>query len=163
MTHDHDNSASETFKTFHISLWGKGDWVIGWPVTSDHGNSSLKSRHVQKTFSDFLRATFPCTQTPCRWNIANIYQRERATVGKDMLEKAENKKYYFILTTGLSKTKVRRNWLQHLKMPSNHSNTIGLPCQISKSCHFGLLRNRAFFTLQWPKKKHFWVAESFGG
>ena len=56
------------------------------------------------------------------------------------------------LTTGLSKAKVRRNWLQHLKMPSNHSNIIGLPCKISKSCHYGLLRNRAFYTSQWPKK-----------
>ena len=53
-------------------------------------------------------------------------------------------------TTGLSKAKVQRNWLQHLKMPSNHSNIIGLP-----SCHYGLLRNRAFYTSQWPKKNTF--------
>ena len=63
------------------------------------------------------------------------------------------------ITTGLSKTKIQRNWLQHLKMPSNHSNIIGLPCKMSKSCHYGLLRNGAFYTSQWPKK-HFRVAES---
>ena len=40
-----------------------------------------------------------------------------------------------------------------------HQITLRLQCKISKSCHYGLLRNRAFYTSQWPKK-HFRVAES---
>ena len=57
-------------------------------------------------------------------------------------------------TTGLSKTKVRRNWLQHLKKPSNHSNIICLPCKISKSCHWGLFLKWHFcvFLLIWRKE-----------
>ena len=69
-------------------------------------------------------------------------------------------------TTGLSMTKVWRNWLLSLKMPSNHSNIIGLPCKISKSGHWGLFFFKCRFLVfscpwqlyTWPWSVTGWLA-----